>query len=219
MKSTVHVHPVQLWSWYVSCSHQFFFYISKTATEVARQQSLINNALFLTFATMCHYQKGLDFPGVTFRSWVRWTVSTSRSANGDQYLFFLYGNERKRVGVGVSNQIIEHKHSVIFFFFYRHITWRALWDFRLALSAKTKSCVSPFFPHTEAEDFWNKPTDTQLWHFITLSSYSWSVGKEAWSNNLRCVSIHLTNVKSNFHSNSCSLTTHERNVFTLLKPY
>lgn len=117
------------------------------------------------------------------------------------------------------NQIIEHKHSVIFFFFYRHITWRALWDFRLALSAKTKSCVSPFFPHTEAEDFWNKPTDTQLWHFITLSSYSWSVGKEAWSNNLRCVSIHLTNVKSNFHSNSCSLTTHERNVFTLLKPY
>ena len=73
----------------------FFFHILKIATEVARQQSLINNALFLTFATMCHYQKGLDFPGVTFRSWVRCTVSTSRSANGDQYPFFLYGNVKK----------------------------------------------------------------------------------------------------------------------------
>lgn len=38
----------------------------------ARQQSLISNALFVTFATMRYYQKGLDFPGVTFRPWVRY---------------------------------------------------------------------------------------------------------------------------------------------------
>lgn len=37
------------------------------AMYVARQQSLISNALFLTFASTCHYQKGLDFTGLTFK--------------------------------------------------------------------------------------------------------------------------------------------------------
>lgn len=89
---------VQLWSWYAPSSHEgtsIFPHIKDilcgciTAKQVARQQSLISNALFLTFATMCYYKKGLDFPGMTFRPWVRYTVSTLHVANGDLYLFCL----------------------------------------------------------------------------------------------------------------------------------
>lgn len=47
------------------------FYIKdllRGCIDVSRQLSLISNALFLTFTTMCHYKKnGLDFSGMTFR--------------------------------------------------------------------------------------------------------------------------------------------------------
>lgn len=58
--------------------------------EVSRQVSLIIIALFLTFTTCAIMKKGFDFSGMTFRHWVRYTVSTFHHANGDQYLFFLY---------------------------------------------------------------------------------------------------------------------------------
>ncbi len=78
MKSTYQVDPVPLSSWCIQSSREaVIFPVSTTfcvavAMYVARQQSLISNALFLTFATMCHYQKGLDFPGVTFR--LEWDI-------------------------------------------------------------------------------------------------------------------------------------------------
>lgn len=42
---------------------------------------LISDALLLTFATMRHYQKGLDFPGLTFRPWVRY-INITQSKQG-----------------------------------------------------------------------------------------------------------------------------------------
>lgn len=77
-----------------TCGNHYFSHIKDTLcgrfrAQVTRQQSLISNALFLTFATTCHYQKGLDFPGVTFRSWVRYTVSTLHGPNGVQYHCFM----------------------------------------------------------------------------------------------------------------------------------
>lgn len=58
--------------------------------EVSRQVSLIIIALFLTFTTCAIMKKGLDFSGMTFRHWVRYTVSTFHHVNGDQYLCFFY---------------------------------------------------------------------------------------------------------------------------------
>ena len=105
-----------------------------------------------------------------------------------------------------------------FFSIYTYSTWRALWDFRLALSAETKACVCHIFFTLGSRRCLKQAVCRQLWHIITLSSYSWSVSKQAWRNNL-WFSNHPTNLKSDFCSNFCSLTTHERNVFTLLKPY
>lgn len=126
------------------------FPISKTfcvaaATYAARQQSLISNALFLTFATMRHYQKGLDFPGVTFRPWVRYTVSTLRGASGDQYLFFFYGNVKKTHS---GHQLKRTQALFLFFIFYTFRTWQGFWDTGLASSVTIKAAFIEFFPHT-----------------------------------------------------------------------
>lgn len=150
MESTYQAAAVHL-TWCMSSSHEgvdIFFHIKDIlcgCIHVSRQLSLISNALFLTFTTMCHYQKGLDFSEMTFRPWVRYTVSTLQDAYGEQYLFFLYGNVKK-------TQSKRHKHFFFIFFltFYRCSTWRVLWDFGFALSVETnfseiQSCVDWFF--------------------------------------------------------------------------
>lgn len=83
--NVVHPHSVQR----VNIS----FYIKDLlygCIEVSRQVSLIIIALFLTFTTCAIVKKGLNFSGMTFRHWVRYTVSKFHHANEDQYLFFLY---------------------------------------------------------------------------------------------------------------------------------
>lgn len=51
----------------------FFFYIiiflhSLWVQPCLQTTSLISSALFLTFTTMCHYQRGLDSSGLTFKA-------------------------------------------------------------------------------------------------------------------------------------------------------
>lgn len=142
MKSTYQVDPVQLWSWYASSSHEgasIFPHIKDILCScirgvlVARQQSLISNALFLTFATIWYYQKCLDVPGVTFRPWVRYTVSILRATNApppkkNTCSAFMEMLRKHRVGIRwVEMQKIKNTSKifilflVIFFILYRYI--------------------------------------------------------------------------------------------------
>lgn len=98
MKSTYSIGPM-LWLMSGSLEGVNVFSISKTFCSAASTSpdNFHSSAMHFSWhlQARCHYQKGLDFSGMTFRSWVRYTVSTSQGVYRDRYLFSLRGNVRK----------------------------------------------------------------------------------------------------------------------------